>query len=82
MPHYEKYTTTMIGAHSIPRRYEAIDRLVSSGQLGPGRFHGCAIEGHPKLLIPRTGDRGNSMLSPAVRCIVGRIIDIRRRMPC
>ena len=38
MPHYEKYTTTVIGAHSVPRWYEAMDRLVSSGQLAPGDF--------------------------------------------
>ena len=36
MPHYEKYTTTVIGAHSIPRWYEALDRLVTLGQLSPG----------------------------------------------
>ena len=38
MAHYEKYTTTVIGAHSVPRWYEAMDRLVSSGQLAPGDF--------------------------------------------
>ena len=38
MPHYAKYTTTVIGAHSVPRWYEAMDRLVSSGQLAPGDF--------------------------------------------
>ena len=38
MPHYEKYTTTVIGAHSVPRWYEAMDRLVASGQLAPGDF--------------------------------------------
>jgi hypothetical protein len=34
VPHYAKYTTTVIGAHSVPRWYEAMDRFVSSGQLG------------------------------------------------
>ena len=38
MPHYPKYTTTVIGAHSVPRWYEAMDRLVTSGQLSPGDF--------------------------------------------
>jgi 5-methyltetrahydropteroyltriglutamate--homocysteine methyltransferase len=33
MPRYEKYTTTVVGAHSVPRWYEALDRLVASGQL-------------------------------------------------
>jgi 5-methyltetrahydropteroyltriglutamate--homocysteine methyltransferase len=36
VPHYEKYTTTVVGAHSIPRWYEALDRLVTLGQLSPG----------------------------------------------
>ena len=29
MPHYPSYTTTVIGAHSVPRWYEALDRLVT-----------------------------------------------------
>jgi len=31
--HYPKYTTTVIGAHSVPDWYEALDRLVAVGQL-------------------------------------------------
>jgi 5-methyltetrahydropteroyltriglutamate--homocysteine methyltransferase len=38
MPHYQKYTTTVVGAHSVPRWYEALDRLVTLGQLTPGDF--------------------------------------------
>jgi 5-methyltetrahydropteroyltriglutamate--homocysteine methyltransferase len=38
MPHYLKYTTTVVGAHSVPRWYEALDRLVTLGQLAPGDF--------------------------------------------
>ena len=38
MPKYEKYTTTVVGAHSVPRWYEAMDRLVALGQLAPGDF--------------------------------------------
>ena len=33
MKPYPKYTTTVIGAHSVPDWYEALDRLVSFGQL-------------------------------------------------
>jgi 5-methyltetrahydropteroyltriglutamate--homocysteine methyltransferase len=33
MPLYEKYATTVIGAHSVPDWYEALDRLVAVGQL-------------------------------------------------
>jgi 5-methyltetrahydropteroyltriglutamate--homocysteine methyltransferase len=36
MVRYEKYATTVIGAHSVPRWYEALDRLVSLDQLAPG----------------------------------------------
>ena len=35
MPHYSKYTTTVIGAYSVPRWYEPLDRLVTMGQLLP-----------------------------------------------
>lgn len=35
MPLYPKYATTVIGAHSVPRWYEALDRLVTLGQLLP-----------------------------------------------
>ena len=38
MPRYEPYTTTVVGAHSVPRWYEALDRLVTLGQLAPGDF--------------------------------------------
>jgi len=36
MPLYPRYTTTVVGAHSVPRWYEALDRLVAFGQLGEG----------------------------------------------
>jgi 5-methyltetrahydropteroyltriglutamate--homocysteine methyltransferase len=36
MPRYPSYTTTVIGAHSVPRWYEPLDRLVSAGQLTAG----------------------------------------------
>lgn len=35
MPAYPKYTTTVIGAFSIPRWYEPLDRLVTTEQLLP-----------------------------------------------
>jgi 5-methyltetrahydropteroyltriglutamate--homocysteine methyltransferase len=38
MPHYKKYTTTVVGAHSIPRWYEALDRLVTLDQLSAADF--------------------------------------------
>ena len=33
MSRYPKYATTVIGAHSVPDWYEALDRLVAVGQL-------------------------------------------------
>ena len=33
MAGYPKYTTTVVGAHSVPDWYEALDRLVAVGQL-------------------------------------------------
>jgi 5-methyltetrahydropteroyltriglutamate--homocysteine methyltransferase len=33
MSHYQKYATTVVGAHSVPDWYEALDRLVAMGQL-------------------------------------------------
>ena len=38
MPHYPRYTTTVVGAHSVPRWYEALDRLVALGHLAGGDF--------------------------------------------
>jgi 5-methyltetrahydropteroyltriglutamate--homocysteine methyltransferase len=33
---YKKYSTTVIGAHSVPDWYEALDRLLAVGQLSMG----------------------------------------------
>jgi 5-methyltetrahydropteroyltriglutamate--homocysteine methyltransferase len=38
MPQYAPFTTTVVGAHSVPRWYEALDRLVALGQLAEGDF--------------------------------------------
>jgi 5-methyltetrahydropteroyltriglutamate--homocysteine methyltransferase len=35
---YPKYTTTVVGAYSVPRWYESFDRLVVLGQLSPQDF--------------------------------------------
>jgi 5-methyltetrahydropteroyltriglutamate--homocysteine methyltransferase len=36
MIQYPKYATTVIGAHSVPDWYEALDRLIAVGQLSMG----------------------------------------------
>jgi 5-methyltetrahydropteroyltriglutamate--homocysteine methyltransferase len=33
MARYERYTTTVVGSHSVPRWYEALEKLVKSGVL-------------------------------------------------
>jgi 5-methyltetrahydropteroyltriglutamate--homocysteine methyltransferase len=38
MLRYPPYTTTVIGAHSVPRWYETFDRLIAMGQLAEGDF--------------------------------------------
>ncbi|HEY6434588.1 MAG TPA: hypothetical protein VIZ17_21640 [Acetobacteraceae bacterium] len=38
MPRYKAYTTTVVGAHSVPRWYEALDRLVTMGQITGADF--------------------------------------------
>jgi 5-methyltetrahydropteroyltriglutamate--homocysteine methyltransferase len=38
MARYPKYTTTVVGAYSVPRWYESLDRLISAGQLSPQDF--------------------------------------------
>ena len=38
MPRYKAYTTTVVGAHSVPRWYEALDRLVTLGQITAADF--------------------------------------------
>ena len=46
MARYPKYTTTVIGAHSVPHWYEALDRLVAVGQLSR-RHRRCPIPRQP-----------------------------------
>src|SRR3984893_18049908 len=43
MPQYAPYTTTVVGAHSVPRWYEAMDRLVALDQLAEGDFTDAQI---------------------------------------
>ncbi|MGH6980434.1 MAG: hypothetical protein ACREFC_04435 [Stellaceae bacterium] len=38
MPRYAPYTTMTVGAHSVPRWYEAMSRLVTLGQLSVADF--------------------------------------------
>lgn len=51
MPHYPKYTTTVIGAHSVPRWYEALDRLVTLGQLLPADLADAQYRGMQAAIL-------------------------------
>jgi 5-methyltetrahydropteroyltriglutamate--homocysteine methyltransferase len=55
MARYPKYTTTVIGAYSIPDWYEALDRLVAVGQLSMGamadaQYRACEAAIHEQEL--------------------------------
>jgi 5-methyltetrahydropteroyltriglutamate--homocysteine methyltransferase len=38
VPRYKKYTTTVVGAHSVPRWFEALDHLVTLGKVSAADF--------------------------------------------
>ena len=62
MPRYPKYATTVIGAHSVPRWYETLDRLVTLGQLQPDVFP-SEME-HPHVPQDRPGCSGHPHTQP------------------
>ena len=66
MPHYAMYTTTVIGAHSVPRWYEALDRMVALGQLAEGDFADAQLISDFR---PRPAGRHHGDL-PASSCAV------------
>src|ERR1700687_2153085 len=51
MPPYPKYTTTVVGAHSVPRWYEALDRLLTLGQLSAGDFADAQLRASPAAIL-------------------------------
>src|ERR1700742_3210414 len=51
MPHYPSYTTTVIGAYSVPRWYEAFDRLVTAGQMAPGDFADAQVRASQAAIL-------------------------------
>ena len=42
---YPRYATTVVGAHSVPDWYEALDRLVAVGQLSMGTMADAQYRG-------------------------------------
>jgi 5-methyltetrahydropteroyltriglutamate--homocysteine methyltransferase len=38
VPRYKRYTTTVVGAHSVPRWFEALDHLVTLGKVSAADF--------------------------------------------
>jgi 5-methyltetrahydropteroyltriglutamate--homocysteine methyltransferase len=51
LPRYESYTTTVVGAHSVPRWYEALDRLVTAGQLTPADFEDAQLRASQAAIL-------------------------------
>ena len=51
MSRYEKYTTTVVGAHSVPRWYEALDRLVTAGQMPAGDFADAQLRASQAAIV-------------------------------
>jgi hypothetical protein len=80
VPHYERYTTTVIGAHSVPRWYEAMDRLVSSGQLAVGDFTDAQLRATQAAILEQ--EIAGIDVITAVKCIVGLIIATPHQTRC
>src|SRR5665213_280921 len=80
MPDYPKYTTTVIGAHSVPRWYEALDRLVTLGQLQPADIGDAQYRAMQAAILEQE-IAGIDVITGG-ECIAARITGIRRRMRC
>src|SRR4029079_1613178 len=57
MPQYPPFTTTVVGAHSVPRWYEALDRLVALGQLGEGDLADAQLRAMQAAVIEQESAR-------------------------
>ncbi len=51
MPPYTPYTTTVVGAYSVPRWYEAMDRMVALGQLAEGDFQDAQLRATQSAIL-------------------------------
>ena len=51
MAKYPKYATTVIGAHSVPDWYEALDRLVAVGQLSMASMADAQFRSRPDDIL-------------------------------
>ena len=56
MPAYPKYTTTVIGAHSVPDWFEALDRLVAVGQLSMASMADAQLASKIRGILDLGGD--------------------------
>jgi 5-methyltetrahydropteroyltriglutamate--homocysteine methyltransferase len=57
MAHYGRYTTPVMGAHSVPGRYDLVDRLVALGQRAAGDFADAQLRATQAAIL---NDRGTS----------------------
>jgi 5-methyltetrahydropteroyltriglutamate--homocysteine methyltransferase len=52
---YPKYTTTVIGAYSVPDWYEPLDRMVSFGQLSMAAMHDAQFRASQAAVLDQEG---------------------------
>src|ERR1700726_487841 len=77
MPYYPKYTTTVIGAYSVPRWYEPLDRLVTLGQFVPAHMSGAQFR-VMQAAVPEQETAGIDVITGGG----GPTTGTRRPMPC
>jgi 5-methyltetrahydropteroyltriglutamate--homocysteine methyltransferase len=80
MPTFKKYTTTVVGAHSVPRWYEELEKLVESGKLGKADMADAQFRASQAALLDMEA-AGIDILT-AARCIGARTIATPRPMRC
>lgn len=51
MARYPKYTTTVVGAYSVPRWYESLDRLIAAGNLSPKDFEDAQLRASQAAIV-------------------------------
>ena len=80
MPFYPPYTTTVVGAHSVPRWYEPLDRLVGLGQLAERDFADAQIRATQGAILDQ--ELAGIDVITGGEIIGGGTTATRLRMPC
>ncbi len=80
MKPYPKYATTVIGAHSVPDWYEALDRLVSFGQLSMAAMNDAQYRAGQAAILDQ--ELAGIDVITAARCTAAPTTATRRPTPC